>query len=420
MRSSGARAKRALSAVSLATMAAALCAQTEAAQWQYDPRVVFTGTYDDNYRLDGPPLGKVDVHGGSLEASLQVQRTTPTTNLLFIPRLWSSYFPGRTEENANDQFAYFGASHTGQTSNEGVTVEYRRQTLLKENLPDAIIGGELGQPSRGTDVGTLFANAHQTLWLIDPHAQLDLTPRQRLDFNGEYDAATYSQEARQDYVPYKNTLASVGYEFQASLRSTVTVRALGSIFRPDLGADSTTYGGELEWASRVTETSRYYLRAGVNHTQFDASPAFNTPARGNNTVSAGAGVNWTFQVTTVFLDAMRSIAPSSGGYAVDQDQLRLRLEHRVTPRLADLFSVTGIRNNSLGNESTAQSDRRYIAATAGLEWRVRREWTVTGTYTYTWQQYVTLDSTGRSNAVNISLIYEPHRPENGRAVTIGY
>jgi hypothetical protein len=92
----------------------------------------------------------------------------------------------------------------------------------------------------------------------------------------------------------------------------------------------------------------------------------------------------------------------------------------VTPRLADFVGITGIKNQSLGNASTALSDRRYVAAITGLEWRMYREWSLTGTYSYTWQQYVTQQTTGRSNAINISVIYEPHRAENGPPITVTY
>jgi hypothetical protein len=220
--------------------------------------------------------------------------------------------------------------------------------------------------------------------------------------------------------PYKNALASLGYQFAMSLRSTLTFRGIGSKFLPDQGGDSTTYGAELEWSTRVTEKAQYYVRGGIQHTQFDANPVFKTPARNANSFAGGAGVSWSFPVTTVFVDALRLVSPSAQGYAVLQDQLRARVEHRVTARLADFVGITGIKNQSLGNASTALSDRRYIAAITGLEWRMYRQWSLTGTYSYTWQQYVTQQNTAHSNAINISVIYEPHRPENDRPITVGY
>ena len=416
-------AERAFAAVLALWIAGLLSVPAQGAQWQFDPRVGLGGVYDDNYLLGSRAQDKFSVYGANLDASLQLTRTTPTTTILFVPRLWSSYFPGHHEDDANDQFAYFSFDRKGETSDAGVKVDYRRQTLLKQSLPDTDVNTGLGQPSRGTDIGVLFSRARQTLLLVDPHGQLVLTPRQSLELRGEFLNATYSyssQLARQDYQPYKNALASLAYQFAMSLRSTLIVRGIGSKFLPDQGGDSTTYGVEGEWSTRVTETSQYYVRAGIQHTQFDANTAAGTPARTANSFAGGAGVNWSFQVTTVFVDATRAVSPSAQGFALLQDQLRVRVEHRVTPRLADFVGITGIKNQSLGNASTALSDRRYIAAITGLEWRMYREWSLTGTYSYTWQRYVNQQTTAHSNAIDISVIYEPHRAENGRAITIGY
>jgi hypothetical protein len=399
-------AGRAFAAMLASWIGGTLSVPAQGAQWQFDPRVGFGGTYDDNYLLGSTAQNKFSVYGARLDASLQLTRTTPTTVILFVPRLRSSYFPSHHEDDANDQFAYFSFDHQGQTSDAGVKVDYRRQTLLKQNLPDTDVNTGLGQPSRGTDIGVLFSRARQTLLLVDPHGQLVLTPRQSLELKGEFLDATYSyssQQARQDYLPYKNALASLAYQFL-----------------PSQGSDSMTYGVEGEWSTRVTEKAQYYVRAGIQHTQFDANTAAGTPARNANSFAGGAGVNWSFQVTTVFVDATRSVSPSSQGYTVLQDLLRARVEHRVTPRLADFVGITGIKNQSLGNASTALTDRRYIAAITGLEWRMYREWSLTGTYSYTWQRYVNQQTTAHSNAIGISVIYEPHRPENSRAITIGY
>jgi hypothetical protein len=416
-------AGRAFAAMLASWIGGTLSVPAQGAQWQFDPRVGFGGTYDDNYLLGSTAQNTFSVYGARLDASLQLTRTTPTTTILFTPRLRSSYFPSHHEDDANDQFAFFSFDRQGQTSDAGVKVDYRRQTLLKQNLPDTDVNTGLGQPSRGTDIGVLFSRARQTLLLVDPHGQLVLTPRQSLELKGEFLDANYSyssQQVRQDYLPYKNALASLAYQFALSLRNTLIVRGTGSKFLPGQGGDSMTYGVEGEWSTRVTEKAQYYVRAGIQHTQFDANTAIGTPARNANSFAGGAGVNWSFQVTTVFVDAIRSVSPSSQGFALLQDLLRVRVEHRVTPRLADFVGITGIKNQSLGNASTDLSDRRYIAAITGLEWRMYREWSLTGTYSYTWQRYVNQQTTAHSNAIGISVIYEPHRAENGRAITIGY
>lgn len=93
-------AERAFAAVLALGIAGLLSVPAQGAQWQFDPRVGLGGTYDDNYLLGSRPQDKFSVSGARLDASLQLTRTTPTTALLFVPRIASSYFPSHQQDDA--------------------------------------------------------------------------------------------------------------------------------------------------------------------------------------------------------------------------------------------------------------------------------------------------------------------------------
>jgi hypothetical protein len=64
--------------------------------------------------------------------------------------------------------------------------------------------------------------------------------------------------------------------------------------------------------------------------------------------------------------------------------------------------------------------QHYNFATAGFEWRIERQFSLIGAYDFTDYRYAGATSTGRANAVQLSIVYEPHRPTEGPAITVGY
>ena len=82
---------------------------------------------------------------------------------------------------------------------------------------------------------------------------------------------------------------------------------------------------------------------------------------------AAPATHWTYKVTEIFIDATRNVAPTAQGYASDQDQLRLRLARRFTPRFAGFLGARAIYEDPLRGAGTQVSARaqHYNYATAG-------------------------------------------------------
>ena len=90
-------------------------------------------------------------------------------------------------------------------------------------------------------------------------------------------------------------------------------------------------------------------------------------------------------MTEIFVDLTRDVAPTAQGYAVNRDQLRLRLSRRVTPRFAAFLGARAIHESPLPGLSPPRgySAQRYDYATLGFEWRVGREFSVIAEYSFT-------------------------------------
>ena len=144
----------------------------------------------------------------------------------------------------------------------------------------------------------------------------------------------------------------------------------------------------------------------MQRTSFDATAL--TPSRTDTTYVAGTGIDWTFQVTKVFVDITRSVDPSGAGSSVQRNQVL----GRVTRAFAPLFSgfvAARFLKDSAADGNNGFDGRTYGIGSVGFEWRFLRAWSLTGQYDYTRQKYQLSPEAAKSNAVTLTISYEPHR-----------
>jgi hypothetical protein len=88
----------------------------------------------------------------------------------------------------------------------------------------------------------------------------------------------------------------------------------------------------------------------------------------------------------------------------------MQINHEVSPRVSLLLAARGTRDEDVADSGTFPT-RKYAAAEGGFEWRVLRNFAVTATYGYRWQEYADELSDRSANTFLIGLVYEPKRPE---------
>jgi hypothetical protein len=78
-----------------------------------------------------------------------------------------------------------------------------------------------------------------------------------------------------------------------------------------------------------------------------------------------------------------------------------------------------IDQEALGNHSGGFVGQRYGQAALGVEWRIYRQFSIISEYDYsTYKQDAGGAQAAGSNAVTISLKYQPHRPAEEFGVNI--
>jgi hypothetical protein len=315
-------------------------------------------------------------------------------------------FPGDRDADANDLLLLAETNRRFERGNWGVRADLARETLVRTELPGTDVEEpELGE-SVGGDSGQVFLRNRRTRATLNPNAAWRLAERQRIDADARYEYVEFSSARSGEFTDYEDLSARIRLGYDLTPRSTLWVRASAIWYRPDVGVDSDTQGISVELTSQPSERLSVFARGGVERTRLEVLPGENA-----NPTSAvvGAGGDWRLQSSRLFFDYIRGVNANSTGVLVERDQIRLRYLHDLSPRLSARVSVVGVKTDGLDADRRFDSARRYARSTFGFEWRIRREWSLTGGYDYTWQKYDRADSSAASNGINLSIVYEPRR-----------
>ncbi|HEY1283615.1 MAG TPA: hypothetical protein VGE96_03975 [Steroidobacteraceae bacterium] len=379
-----------------------------ASDWVFDPRVELGAIYDDNYRLTDQPGQEIDVTGAALDAALGMRAESTRGKLGLTPRIAAHYFPDESSENHTDYYLDALAERHTQRLISSINASFADESVISSELAAADFPGlSLGQTASG-DSGLVTVRNRRTLIAVNPSLQYDWTERRHLHFDLQYLDARYESQFTEQ-VGYKDFAGSAGISWDVSQRNVFIVSALGDRYSPDDSDPDTSTGGvSMEWRTSPSQVRTYYFRAGVRHSERNAT---STSADVSETsFNGGLGASWQLQTTRFVIDLLRSTAPSSAGVVVNRDEVRFRLTHLFGPRFSGFIAARGIKTHNLDdNSADPVRDRKYATGSTGFEWRASRQISLTGSYAYRWQEFENTPTDARSNGVFVSVVYEPRR-----------
>jgi hypothetical protein len=415
--------------ISAAILSANLAAQrARATDYQWNPRVEVGGLYNDNYNLSNVSANKLGIGGGMVDAQLEFRADQPRTLFRVTPEVQATYFPSHSDQNSNNEAVRMFFQQQGLTYNAGINANWMSRELVNNGLPTTAIIGGLGQPGQTTTLITA-EGFRQNLTQLDPFFNLQMTPRTRLVVNAGYIDSSFNKQQNDSYVGYHDTDGSAGVAYDVTPTGSLMVAGSVAGFRPGNGRGTNTYGIRAEWDGHLSQYQEYYIRLGGDRTSDERSAearAADATTFGIGSIASktnfvgGAGVHWTLQVTEIFLDVTRAVTPGGSGFVFMEDQLRLAATRRFTPKFAAFVAVRGIKDDVLQRTAAAvaQPTQKYVLARAGIEWRVLREFSLIGAYDRTSRNV--LNASASSNQISVSFVYEPKRPAEGPAITVGY
>lgn len=378
-------------------MALAACT-VSAANWEVAPRAQAGYRYSDNYRLSQPGA-EIEVSGAEADVEATFRTVDPRTNFEITPRINATYFPNEKTEDATNYYLDGGFSDITPRRRFNVPFTFSEEDVVRSELPDASNGGGLGEPNVG-DSGTVVTRNRREFFRIAPSFGYDLSQRYRIELDAHYLQANFDQQVPGAQNDFSELGAGAAFGFLTSQRSTLYFRALGSEYETSEKTDA--IGGEFEWNTQYSETSRAYIRLGAQETSPENGPS-------DTNIIAGAGGQWASQRNTLFLDLTRTVGPVSAGTVVQRYQLRLRLDHDISPRFA-VRAGARLSQDEETQEGTYPT-RKYATGELGFEWRWLRQWSLVGTYNYRWQEYADEPTNRDSNTFLFGIVYEPKRAQ---------
>ncbi|MGH8228817.1 MAG: hypothetical protein ACREU3_13110 [Steroidobacteraceae bacterium] len=380
------------------------------ASWQFNPRLELGGTYDDNYLLAEQPESQAAVTGPFIDAQLAILAQTPSSSFELDPEVHSTLYPGNSEDQSTDGYLNVLDSISTPRSQTRLQGSYANQTIAAADLvPATFPGVQLGQPTISGSGVVEQLERQQTIHLF-PSTSYAWSPRDHLNFGIDYYRASFDSDVA-DQVGFQSFGGNVGIAYDATQRSTLSLRGQYSVFAPQGDLPNAEHGGlDGEWDFRETQILTLYVRAGAGITSGKRTGV----AGGDISVGdfeGGLGARWTFQVTDVVFDLLRTAVPSSFGILVNENEARLRITHRFTERFAGFVAVRGLNTEEAVSSVAAVPDRNYVTGSTGIEWRITHDFSIDASYTYTWQKYspAPLQSYAASNAFGLSVVYEPYR-----------
>ena len=384
--------------------AGAMSLPAGAAAWEWNPTIEAGYLYDDNYRL-APAGDEIDVQGPLLDAELELRTLTQTGEFSFTPRVRATYFPDATDLDAVDYFASLNWLNRGQRVETRVRGEFAQQDIVNSEQPGVDGGGDLGEPDLG-DGGVVLVDNRRTLASLRPSMTFELSPRRELQFDAGYTDVSFEEEISAAQVDYNTADIAAGLRARLNERTTLTTRIRGARYDIDLRDVSNAYGAELQWDTRTAAETRTYLRAGAQNVEVSG---------GDSELAwvAGAGVSLAIGRNELFADLARNVGPSSLGFVVTRDQLRVRWTRAMTPRLSLLAGVRGTHDDDVDPDSTFRP-RSYATGDVGLQWHWQEEFSLRVAYDYTWQEFEDAVSDATSSGATISLLYQPQQRRRAR------
>ena len=370
-----------------------------AAEWSFDPAVAVLLGYESNAALMTVP--HKGVSEGILSPGLSVRRSTETSavNIRLLGK--ATYYSGSEfPDTQQGQAALSSFVQSTERTKFGLDAVSRWDTLFQS----AVLGTGTGN-IQDVDVGLVTTKVRRAWREVRPSVTYALTERSSVQFLYRLTDVQFRNVGTTGLVDYQQNYLSGTYSYRLTPTDDLNLVALGAKYHPSIGTDSDTVEMLAGMAHRFSETATAGLRAGAGkttETRSDGSRVdtslFVLEARGSE------------QSELSLLEAVisRDVQPSGSGRSVSADQLRLDWNRRLSETIRSTLRSTAFRNKSLQGSDPAV-DRRYVEASAGVNWIVAPEWSVGVAYQYRYQKYDASLNAARSNGVFVAVNWAPPR-----------
>jgi opacity protein-like surface antigen len=398
-------------AAALAT-ALALCAHGAQAAWVVQPTFELSTGYDDNVRLSESEEQDAIVTQGTAQAT--VRNVTETSEVAAVGGIGYLVYSNMEGENQLDdqdlQYLRVTASRRTERAQFGVRTSGRRDLVLRRNDPlfDPIDARDLDPDSAQldtdtgeVDVSSVREQVRRMRFDVAPYAQFDLTDRTSTRFGLSYAQRHFDSDGEALGLRDSTTSGADAQLIRAMSPRTSMNATIGyALLETDTAVDTDTYRATLGWEHQLSPTTQIGADVGANRTENDFAS--------DTSLTYQVRFARATPVSRISLHAERSAIASPFGGAEQADRLGARYRRSLAERVELGMSLYGYRSQRIG--IGGDTDRDYVDARPEIVWRLSRSWSLGAAYTYRWiDRKGEEDETAQSNAVSVSLRYQPPR-----------
>ena len=383
-----------------ACLAAACCSAllagpggARAADWTFESSASQRLGYDDNVGLNRQ--NKVSDLSSLSTVRLDLLGSEQSQSLDFgiSSRFDYTAFLEERDLNSDDQrVALFGDYQTA-LSRWGLTAAYSRDTTRTRDEDDT---GEF-----------ILENVRRHEVEVRPSWTYLLSELDSITLRGGYDNVQFEEQL----VDFWRLSGEVGWIRKLSQTAEVDLSAFASLTKPDeLERQTQVYGLKAGWSS--TPIRDLEIRFGIGgywaRTDFGASSGRGDSLDDQASIGLlpSAGLSYQLgQDATIAAAYSRDIRPSGGGGVLERDRLEASFEQVWSPRGSWRVDFLYQFQNAL--DDLGGGGRDLIRVSPSIAWRFTENWSVRGAYRLRWQSLEGEGEDALSNAVFVTMTYEP-------------
>ena len=401
-------------AVIVATL---LFARTGLADSEYSiaPRMGIIGHADDNLLLAS--RNGIETGGADTSLSFDLNRQTESLKSDLVPRVNLRRFIVDSGFDADEYGVSLNNDWRGELFAVGLKVGYLHDSTLITEAPDTGLSKDV--------VDRDSINAEPTLtWFVNDRLQAQ--------FSISFNDITYANSAT-GLLDYRYWVGSTTATYSCNETTQLFATFFTSDFDvPLIGNHTRTYGVQTGMAKLITPTIRAtgtvgYVTSDIASIERRLVLINNPPpphlgvvdvSRSKNSMGPIADFSLQKQIaqsSVVKLNYSRQLSPGGRGSQTIADNISLRADLKLEPKLLLVLSGSHDMRNSEGGVIASDTDRDYTELRGTLTYELTREWEISGSYHFAHRQNTGL-STASADGNGIALTIE----YNGQARPLSF
>ena len=391
-------------------------ADTALCAWELAPDLELAVETRENPRLDldapeGVPVDIAENDAATMmlfNGRFAMSNMGPRNSLFLEPRVRVNAARDDEDEDLESEDLFFDArgQRRWERSTAGFSSSLSRESILYSEILEAEpVNPDVDDPV-AIDTGRLVRlDENRNRASITPYAEFQTSERGSVLLEARVLDVTYSGNSVTGRTDFSDAQFSTGIARQLNDRNRAEGRVLFSRFTADATENETdTVGLEGTFSRAISDVWSLRLTPGVQRNEI----AFRNPLGAlvedtDTNFTLALGFRKRSDLATLNLDINHLVDPNSSGFVEQRDEFRVSLERRVSEILTATFAFRAIDTSSLADLQTGTRD--YARLGMGLEWAVKRAWSIGVGYDGIYQKFENQQQDATSNSVAVSVNY---------------